>query len=102
MKSWLVLIVVLLRDWGKSRNYLVRVSGLWTKIQIQYLNYLFDRDVQKMTESKEVRETYEMLEKVAPEQVSSEYFCFPCQIHSTNSLKKSSSSSSINHRGYVQ
>jgi hypothetical protein len=46
-----------------------------------------------------------VVDKVAPGQVSSEYFDFPCQIHSTNCSKKSSSSSSlssINHRGYVQ
>jgi hypothetical protein len=45
-----------------------------------------------------------VVEKVAPEQVSSEYFGFSCQIHSTNCSKKSSSSSSssINHQGYVQ
>jgi hypothetical protein len=49
-----------------------------------------------------------VMDKVAPAQVSSEYFGFPCQIHSTNCSKKSSSSSSsslsssINHRGYVQ
>jgi hypothetical protein len=45
-----------------------------------------------------------VVDKVAPGQVSSEYFGFPCQIHSTNCSKKSSSSSSssINHRGYVQ
>jgi hypothetical protein len=45
-----------------------------------------------------------VVDKVAPGQVSSEYFGFPCQIHSINSSKKSSSSSSssFNHRGYVQ
>jgi hypothetical protein len=47
-----------------------------------------------------------VVDKVAPGQVSSEYFGFPCQIHSTNCSKKSasssSSSSSINRRGYVQ
>jgi hypothetical protein len=43
-----------------------------------------------------------VVDKVMPGQVSSEYFGFPCQIHSTNCSKKSSSSSSINHRGYVQ
>jgi hypothetical protein len=47
-----------------------------------------------------------VVDKVAPGQVSSEYFGFPYQIHSTNCSKKSSSSlsssSSINHRGYVQ
>jgi hypothetical protein len=43
-----------------------------------------------------------VVDKVAPGQVSSEYFGFPCQILSTNCSKKSSSSSSINHRGYVQ
>jgi hypothetical protein len=52
-----------------------------------------------------------VVDKVAPGQVSSEYFGFPCQIHSTNCSKKSSSPSSsssssssspINHRGYVQ
>jgi hypothetical protein len=45
-----------------------------------------------------------MVDKVALGQVSSEYFGFPCQIHSTNCSKKSSSSinQSINHRGYVQ
>jgi hypothetical protein len=32
-----------------------------------------------------------VVDKVAPGQVSSEYFCFPCQIHSTNCSKKSSS-----------
>jgi hypothetical protein len=42
-----------------------------------------------------------VVDKVAPGQVSSEYFGFPCQTHSTNCSKKSSSSS-INHRGYVQ
>jgi hypothetical protein len=35
-----------------------------------------------------------VVEKVAPGQVSSEYFGFPCQIHSTNCSKKSFSSSS--------
>jgi hypothetical protein len=35
-----------------------------------------------------------VVDKVAPGQVSSEYFGFPCQIHSTNCSKKSSSSSS--------
>jgi hypothetical protein len=40
-----------------------------------------------------------VVDKVARGQVSSEYFGFPCQIHSTNCSKKSSS---INHRGYVQ
>jgi hypothetical protein len=39
-------------------------------------------------------------DKVATGQVSFEYFGFPCQIHSTNCSEKSSSS--INHRGYVQ
>jgi hypothetical protein len=50
-----------------------------------------------------------VVDKVAPGQVSSKYFDFPCQIHSTNCSKKSSSSStnqsinqSINHRGYAQ
>jgi hypothetical protein len=44
-----------------------------------------------------------VVDKVALGQVSSEYFGFPCQIHSTNCSKKSSSSSSsMNHRGYVQ
>jgi hypothetical protein len=46
-----------------------------------------------------------VVDKVAPGQVSSEYFGFLCQIYSTNWSKKSSSSSinqSINHRGYVQ
>jgi hypothetical protein len=46
-----------------------------------------------------------VVDKVAPGQVSSEYFGFPCQINSTNCSKKSSSSSinqSINDRGYVQ
>jgi hypothetical protein len=46
-----------------------------------------------------------VVDEVAPGQVSSEYFGFPCQIHFTNCSKKSSSSSSsssINHRGYVQ
>jgi hypothetical protein len=33
-----------------------------------------------------------VVDKVAPGQVSSEYFGFPCQIHSTNCSKKSSSS----------
>jgi hypothetical protein len=37
-----------------------------------------------------------VVDKVAPEQVSSEYFSFPCRIHSTSCSKKSSSSSSIN------
>jgi hypothetical protein len=38
-----------------------------------------------------------VVDKMAPGQVSSEYFGFPCQIHSTNCSKKStSSSSSIN------
>jgi hypothetical protein len=37
-----------------------------------------------------------VVDKEAPGQVSSEYFGFPCQIHSTNCSKKSSSSSSIN------
>jgi hypothetical protein len=41
-----------------------------------------------------------VVDKVAPGQVSSEYFGFSCQIHSTNFSKQSSSS--INHRGYVQ
>jgi hypothetical protein len=31
-----------------------------------------------------------VVDKVAPGQVSSEYFGFPCQIHSTNCSKKSS------------
>jgi hypothetical protein len=35
-----------------------------------------------------------VVDKVAPGQVSSEYFGFPCQIHSTDCSKKSSSSSS--------
>jgi hypothetical protein len=35
-----------------------------------------------------------VVDKVAPGQVSSEYFGFPDQIHSTNCSKKSSSSSS--------
>jgi hypothetical protein len=45
-----------------------------------------------------------VVDKVAPGQVFSEYFGFPCQIHSTNCSKKSSSSinQSINHRGYVK
>jgi hypothetical protein len=50
-----------------------------------------------------------VVDKVATGQVSSEYFGFPCQIHSTNCSKKSFSASSssstnqsINHRGYVQ
>jgi hypothetical protein len=49
-----------------------------------------------------------VVDKVELGQVSSEYFGFPCQIHSTSFSKKSfsssssSSSSSINHRGYVQ
>jgi hypothetical protein len=43
-----------------------------------------------------------VVDKVAPGQVSSEYFGFACQIHSTSCSKKSSSSSSINHQGYVQ
>jgi hypothetical protein len=45
-----------------------------------------------------------VVDKVAPGQISSEYFGFPCQIHTTNCAKKSTSSSSslINHRGYVQ
>jgi hypothetical protein len=33
-----------------------------------------------------------VVDKVVPEKVSSEYFGFPCQIHSTNCSKKSSSS----------
>jgi hypothetical protein len=37
-----------------------------------------------------------VVDKVAPGQVSSEYFGFLCQ------LLQKSSSSSINHRGYVQ
>jgi hypothetical protein len=40
-----------------------------------------------------------VVDKVALGQVSSDYFDFPCQIHSTNCSKKSSSPS-INHRGY--
>jgi hypothetical protein len=42
-----------------------------------------------------------VVDKVVRVKVSSEYFGLPCQIHSTNCSKKSSSSS-INHRGYVQ
>jgi hypothetical protein len=37
-----------------------------------------------------------VVDEVAPGQVFSEYFGFPCQIHSTNGSKKSSSSSSMN------
>jgi hypothetical protein len=37
-----------------------------------------------------------VVDKVALGQVSSEYFGFPCQIHSINCSKKSPSSSSIN------
>jgi hypothetical protein len=41
-----------------------------------------------------------VVDKVAPVQVSSDYFGFPCQIDSNNCSKKSSSS--INHRAYVK
>jgi hypothetical protein len=49
-----------------------------------------------------------VVDKVAPGQVSSEYFGFPCQIHSTNCSKNHLQHhhrhhhQSINHRGYVQ
>jgi hypothetical protein len=48
-----------------------------------------------------------VVDKVAPGQVSSEYFGFPCQIHSTNCSKNNlhhhrHHHQSINHRGYVQ
>jgi hypothetical protein len=44
-----------------------------------------------------------VVDKVAPGQVSSEYFGFPCQIHSTNCSKKNHHHhQSINHQGYVQ
>jgi hypothetical protein len=47
-----------------------------------------------------------VVDKVAPGQVSSEYFGFPCQFHSTNCSKNHlhhhHHHQSINHRGYVQ
>jgi hypothetical protein len=45
-----------------------------------------------------------VVDKVAPGQVSSEYFGFPCQIHSINCSKKIIIIIIIiiNHRGYAQ
>jgi hypothetical protein len=44
-----------------------------------------------------------VVDKVVPGQVFSEYFGFPCQIHSTNCSKNHHHHhQSINHRGYVQ
>jgi hypothetical protein len=44
-----------------------------------------------------------VVDKVAPGQVSCEYFGFPlAKKKSASSSSSSSSSSSINHRGYVQ
>jgi hypothetical protein len=45
-----------------------------------------------------------VMDKVAPGQVSSEYFGFPCQIHPPIAPKNHHHHhhQSINHRGYVQ